>query len=168
MSMQTNLLKPKALFGTLAIFYCFVQWFCAHTVMGNTIFATHRVAERRNIESTIRRLQDEIVSQCTSGKVQRVLFDDGDVFLPYIVSNIDRPMLGQCELVRNTNVTPFSFDVYRCDTLAVREYTLAQRKKGLSQALRPYYPGDWLEIYRWVSPEESGAFALFRPVGCGA
>jgi hypothetical protein len=159
--------RPKIIFGTLAILYCCVQWVGAHSIMGNTIFAAHRVEERSDLELTIQQLQNELTLQCTSGNLRRVLFDDGDVLLPYIVSNLDRPSLGQCELVRSTNVTPFPLTVHRCDTLVVREYTLAQQKQGLSQTLKPYYPGDWLEVSRWVSPQASAAFALFRPAGCG-
>jgi hypothetical protein len=157
---------PRALWAAIAILYCIVQWTAARTMAGNTIFSPHRTADRGDIATLITTLQTEITRECTTGHIQQVLFDDNDVFLPYILPAMDTSPTAECHPIRETNITPFTQTAFPCGTLGVREFTPSMRVNDPILALRPRYPGDWTETYRWISPQNTFGFSLSRPTAC--
>jgi hypothetical protein len=151
-----------AIFAAIAVLYCIAQWTGARTIAGNTIFSSHRAADRRDIGTLITTLQTEIIRECATGQVHQILFDDNDAFLPYILPALSS---SSCHPIRETNVTPFTQSTFTCDTLGVREFTPPMRN-GPTLALRPRYPGAWTETYRWFSPRNTFGFSLSRPTAC--
>jgi hypothetical protein len=75
----------KILLGAVVLFYCIVQWIGARNMTGNIIFSSHRADDRKNLSSMIQQLTGELRKICASGRMRKVVFDDADVFLPYLL-----------------------------------------------------------------------------------
>jgi hypothetical protein len=149
--------------GILAVSYCLVQWGASRTITGNTIYSRHRQEDRKDITVLIEKLQLELGQRCATGEIQHVLFDDTDVFLPYIVPAAGSP-LGRCELIRDTHVTPFSRPISGCETVRVQELTPLMRTNGSFFEWGPHYPGRWTEVSRWCHSRIPLALHSFAPL----
>jgi hypothetical protein len=158
----------KILLGAVVLFYCIMQWSGAHNMAGNIIFSSHRAEDRRDLSSMIQQLTGDLRKICASGPMRKVVFDDYDVILPYLLPAPGDTSFSHCEFIRETNVTPLAEALLAdCKTIRVLEYTLLNRTSNAPPAfaITPH-PEDWTAISRWISPESNLGFAIFKRAGC--
>jgi hypothetical protein len=156
------------LLATVAVLYCIVQWVGARSMEGNRIFSPHEQEARRNTEISAEQLLHSIKQICTAGLERRIVFDDNDFILPYILSMAGESAFNRCTLVRETNVTLLSEASNEdCRTIRVREFTNLIGEIPVSPILRfQTHKGPWKEISHWTSPDNDFGFALFRRPAC--
>jgi hypothetical protein len=162
-------ITAQKLLTAAAIIFLLVQWTGTHRMDGSTIFSDRRETERANLNSIFEQLSAGLKQTCATGRARRVIFDDSDVLLPYILPANNDGTIGRCQLIRETNVTPLS-EASRTDCSAIRviEYTPFMRKLQPSLALEPPPPDrqNWNQLYRWTSPQNDLGVALFQRKGC--
>jgi hypothetical protein len=159
----------KKLLGTAALFFCLAQWVGAHRMEGSAIFSERRATELTDLNSMFQQLSNGLKQTCTTGPPRKVIFDDSDVLLPYVLPATGDASIGRCELIRETNVTPISEgSLTDCSAIRVIEYTPFMRKLQPSLALEAPPPDrqNWTQLFRWTSPENNLGFALFQRMGC--
>jgi hypothetical protein len=161
----------KKLLAAAAILYCLVQWTAAHRMDGSAIFSSRRQTERANLNNIFQQLSAGLNQACATGPARTVIFDDSDVLLPYILPATGDISIGHCQLIRETDVTPFSeASLTNCSAIRVIEYTPFMRKLQPSLALAPPPPDrqNWTQLFRWISPQNDLGVALFQRKGCPA
>jgi hypothetical protein len=159
----------KKLLATAAVLYCLAQWSGTHRMGGSAIFSERRKTERANLNTIFQQLSAGLKQTCATGPARRVIFDDSDVLLPYVLPATGDTSLGSCQLIRETNVTPISeASLTDCSAIRVIEYTPFMRKLQPSLALEPPPPDrqNWTQLFRWTSPQNDIGVALFRRKGC--
>lgn len=159
----------KTLLGTAALFFCLAQWVGAHRMDGSAIFSELRATELTDLKSMFQQLSTGLKQTCTTGPPRKVIFDDNDVLLPYVLPATGDTSIGRCELIRETNVTPISEgSLTDCSAIRVIEYTPYMRKLQSSLALEAPLPDrqNWTQLFRWTSQENNLGFALFQRMGC--
>jgi hypothetical protein len=157
------------LLATAAILYCLVQWTGSRRMDGSDIFSERRKTERASLNTIFEQLSAGLQQTCATGPARRVIFDDSDVLLPYVLPATGDTSIGRCELIRETNVTPIAeASLTDCSAIRVIEYTPFMRKLQPSLALEPPPPDrqNWAQLFRWTSPQNDLGVALFRRKGC--
>jgi hypothetical protein len=157
------------LLAGIAILYCATQWIGARTIMGSTIFSTQRAADSGDMLALTTTLERDLAGKCASGDTRKIIFDDSDVFLPYVLSIASSDTFSRCELIRETRVTPFTDESLDCKTLGVKELTATIHSANHDfTVFHSQYPGHWTEISQWKSTRGLFGYALFRPASCVA
>ena len=136
---------------------------------GSAIFSELRATELTDLKSMFQQLSTGLKQTCTTGPPRKVIFDDNDVLLPYVLPATGDTSIGRCELIRETNVTPISEgSLTDCSAIRVIEYTPYMRKLQSSLALEAPLPDrqNWTQLFRWTSQENNLGFALFQRMGC--
>jgi hypothetical protein len=160
-------LSKRAFASTLyiaAILYFAIQWKYASRIGPNKIFSASRIADQVDFAVMIDGLSKAVHRVCNGGSLNTLLFDDSESALPYIETKGDR--LGQCMVIRETRVTPFSkIEMDGCNVVYIREYGPSYADQNAEAALRTYntlHTSPWILMDRWVSNDERFGFALYR------
>ncbi len=128
MTISSRTTSLKRLLYCAAILYFIVEWVGASTIVGSKIFSTTRLKDRTAYEAMVASISANAQRLCGEGGARILLFDDTDSVSGYLALKRDAAghadMLGSCQVVRETQVTPFTTkQVDACDVLWVREFT---------------------------------------------
>ena len=108
--------------GLIAICYFFLQWIATYNINGNVIFSRSTSIDRESFSKMKEGISAVSNLKCGKDGINKILFDDLDVISPYLTGAYNA--LGKCELIRETDVTPFSEkDKVNCKALRVREFS---------------------------------------------
>jgi hypothetical protein len=147
-----------------AILYFAIQWKYASKIGPSKIFSASRMTDQANFAVMIDGLSKAVNWACNGSGLNTLLFDDAEDALPYIETKGDR--LGECTIIRETNVTPFSnIEAEGCGVVYIREYAPSYEDQNSETALRmsnTLHTSQWILMDRWVSSDQRFGFALYR------
>ncbi len=86
----------------IGIIYAVGLWLGASRVGGMQIFSSTRTRDRNDFQAMVTEMSNTIRKKCSGP----VLFDDEDIATPYL--SIADEKIGDCQVIRETVVTPFT------------------------------------------------------------
>jgi hypothetical protein len=154
------------LFCVVAAFYFAAQWGAASKIGGNKLFSATKKQDRANFKLMVDVISETAKRRCGPNGSKKIYFLDSDAVTPYLLDT--NGSLGDCELVRDTTVTPFSVaEMSNCTVVIVRDFSPPTNEIPNPQTAEQYPDFTGLqvaEIDHWSSSDKRFGFAFYRPL----